>query len=115
MKEENVIVDKSYGFALDIMSLCQQIRDKREYDLASQLWRAGTSIGANVEEAQAAQSRADFRSKMSIAAKEARESHYWLRLTRDGKVLCNSELEPLIEDIESIKRILTSIVKSSSD
>lgn len=115
MKEENVIVDKSYAFALEIMGLCQQIRDKREYDLASQLWRAGTSIGANVEEAQAAQSRADFRSKMSIAAKEARESHYWLRLTRDGKVLAGGEVEPLIDDIMEIKRILTSIVKSSSD
>jgi len=86
MKEENVIIEKSYSFALKIMCVSRLIRDLREYDLASQLWRAGTSIGANVEEAQAAQSRADFRSKMSIAAKEARESHYWLRLTRDGNI-----------------------------
>lgn len=115
MKEENVIIDKSYAFALEIMRVAKLIRDKREYDLASQLWRAGTSIGANVEEAQAAQSRADFRSKMSIAAKEARESHYWLRLTRDGEVLSESELQPLIDDIVEIKKILTSIVKSSSN
>ena len=113
MKEENVIVEKSYAFALRVIELCKVIREKREYDLASQLWRAGTSIGSNVEEAQAAQSRADFRSKMAIAAKEARESHYWLRLTRDGKVLPESEVNPLIDDIEEIKRILTSIVKSS--
>jgi four helix bundle protein len=113
MKEENVIVDKSYAFALDIMRIANLIRERREYDLASQLWRAGTSIGANVEEAQAAQSRADFRSKMSIAAKEARESHYWLRLTRDGKVLGESDLATLIDDVETLKRILTSIVKSS--
>lgn len=115
MKEENLILDKSYEFALEIMALTKSIRELREYDLASQLWRAGTSIGANVEEAQAAQSRADFRSKMSIAAKEARESHYWLRLTRDGKILPEEQIAPLIEDIEAIKRILTSIVKSSGE
>lgn len=113
MKEENVILEKSYAFALEVMDLAKAIRDKKEYDLASQLWRAGTSIGANVEEAQAAQSRADFRSKMSIAAKEARETHYWLRLTRDGNVCDSATLTPLIDEIEAIKRILTSIVKSS--
>jgi four helix bundle protein len=115
MKEENVILEKSYAFALEIMSLAKAIRELREYDLASQLWRAGTSIGSNVEEAQAAQSRADFRSKMSIAAKEARETHYWLRLTQDGKVLDAVFVSPLIDEIEAIKRILTSIVKSASN
>lgn len=115
MKEGNVILEKSYVFALEIMQLAKLIRAQREYDLASQLWRAGTSIGANIEEAQAAQSRADFRSKMAIAAKEARESHYWLRLTRDGKVLCDEQVSALIEEIEEITRILISIVKSSSE
>lgn len=114
MKEENVIIDRTYAFALNIMSLAKLIRQKREYDLASQLWRSGTSIGANVEEAQAAQSRADFRSKMSIASKEARETHYWLRLTLEGGIIAPDELAPLIKDIESIKRILTTIVKSVS-
>jgi four helix bundle protein len=115
MKEENVILEKSYALALEIMDLAKAIRDKKEYDLASQLWRAGTSIGANVEEAQAAQSRADFRSKMAIAAKEARETHYWLRLTRDGRILEAELVNPLINEIEAIKRILTSIVKSSGN
>ncbi len=114
MKEENVIVEKSYAFALKVMGLAKLIRDEKEYDLASQLWKAGTSIGANVEEAQAAQSRADFRSKMTIAAKEAREAHYWLRLTRDGHILSSDLVDPLIDDIEPIKRILTSIVKSTT-
>mgnify|MGYP006081357885 CR=1 FL=1 len=113
MKEENLILDMSYAFALEIMAVAKQIRELREYDLASQLWRSGTSIGANVEEAQAAQSRADFRSKMSIAAKEAREAHYWLRLTRDGNTLPEVRLIPLIAEIEAIKKILTSIVKSA--
>ena len=115
MKEENVILEKSYSFALEIMRVCKLIREQREFDLASQLWRAGTSIGANVEEAQAAKSRADFRSKMSIASKEARESHYWLRLARDGQVLPSEKICPAIEHIEKIIRILTSIVKSSRD
>lgn len=115
MKEENVILEKSYAFALQIMALAKEIREKRKYDLASQLWRAGTSIGANVEEAQAAQSRADFRSKMGIAAKAARETHYWLRLTRDAKVLNPENVSPLIDEIEAIKRILTSIVNSSGN
>lgn len=97
------------------MAVAQLILELHEYDLASQLWRSGTSIGANVEEPQAPQSRADFRSKMAIAAKEARETHYWLRLTRDEKVLPENRLTPLINDIESIKRILTSIVKSSGE
>ena len=115
MKEENVILEKSYAFALEVMAAAKAIREKKEYDLASQLWRSGTSIGANVEEAQAAQSRADFRSKMAIAAKEARETHYWLRLTRDAQVLDSANLLPLIGEIEAIKRILTSIVKSSGE
>lgn len=113
MKENNLILDESYSFALEVMRLAKKMREHKEFDLASQFWRAGTSIGANVEEAQAAQSRADFRSKMSIASKEARESFYWLRLTRDGKILPPSDIAPAIEHIEKIIRILTSIVKSS--
>ncbi len=115
MKEGNVIVEKSYAFALKIIHIAKLIREKREYDLASQLWRSGTSIGANVEEAQAGQSRADFRSKMSIASKEARENRYWLRLARDGEVLPEQELSALISEIETIQRILVSIVKSAGE
>lgn len=115
MKTENVIVEKTYAFSLRIIEMVKILREKREFDLSSQLWRAGTSIGANVEEAQAAQSRADFRSKMSIAAKEARETHYWLRLTLDTKVIPFSQLERLIDDIQEIKRLLTAIVKSATD
>ena len=106
MKEENVIVDKTYAFALEVMRLARLLREQKEYELASQLWRAGTSIGANVEEAQAGQSRADFPSKMPIAAKEARETCYWLKLARDGKILPEDLITPLTDEIESIKRIL---------
>ncbi|MEI6071051.1 MAG: four helix bundle protein [Verrucomicrobiae bacterium] len=113
--KDNLIVKVTYQFALQVMAAAKLIRERREYDLASQFWRAGTSIGANVEEAQAAQSRADFRSKMSIAAKEARETHYWLQLARDGKVLSSQEADALLETIQKIRKILTSIVKSTSE
>jgi four helix bundle protein len=115
MKEANPILEMSYRFALEVMSAAKAMRNRKEYDLASQFWRAGTSIGANVEEAQAAQSRADFKSKMVIAAKEARESSYWLRLARDGGILAKEHSESLLQQVESIQKILTSIVKTTSE
>jgi four helix bundle protein len=115
MKEANPILEMSYRFALEVMSAAKAMRNRKEYDLASQFWRAGTSIGANVEEAQAAQSRADFKSKMAIAAKEARESGYWLRLARDGGILAKEHSESLLQQVESIQKILTSIVKTTSE
>ncbi len=77
--------EKSYAFALRVIPLVRRLRACREYDLASQLLRSATSIGANVEEAQAAASRRDFVAKMGIASKEARETFYWLRLLRDSR------------------------------
>jgi four helix bundle protein len=115
MKEANPILEMSYRFALEVMAAAKAMRNRKEYDLASQFWRAGTSIGANVEEAQAAQSRADFKSKMAIAAKEARESGYWLRLARDGGILAKEHSESLLQQVESIQKILTSIVKTTSE
>ena len=76
--------------------------------------RSGTSIGANVEEALAGQSRADFLSKMSIASNEARETNYWLRLLKDSGIISETEIEPLLAESESITSILTSIVKTTS-
>jgi four helix bundle protein len=115
MKEANPILEMSYRFALEVMSAAKAMRNRKEYDLASQFWRAGTSIGANVEEAQAAHSRADFKSKMAIAAKEARESGYWLRLARDGGILAKEHSESLLQQVESIQKILTSIVETTSE
>jgi four helix bundle protein len=115
MKEANPILEMSYRFALEVMSAAKAMRNRKEYDLASQFWRAGTSIGANVEEAQAAQSRADFKSKMAIAAKEARESSYWLRLAHNGGILAKEHSESLLQQVESIQKILTSIVKTTSE
>ena len=111
---ENLIRDEAFQFAIKIIRLARGLREQREYDLASQIWRAGTGIGANVEEAQAAQSRADFISKMSIASKEAREAQYWLRLAQEGGILPEAETAMLREDCEKLVRILTSIVKTTS-
>ena len=115
MKEANPILEMTYRFSLDATTAARLMRERKEYDLASQFWRAGTSIGANVEEAQAAQSRADFKSKMGIAAKEARETIYWLRLARDSGILSPESAESLLAEASSIKKILTSIVKTTSE
>jgi four helix bundle protein len=112
MARENLIRDEAFGFALQIMGLAKMLRQEKEYELSSQLWRAGTSIGANVEEAQAGQSRADFLAKMTIASKEAREALYWLRLADKGKIISAEEIAPVREQCERIARILTAIVKS---
>ena len=83
---KNIVKEKSYHFALSIIKLCHKLKNNREFELANQLLRSGTSIGANIEEAIAGQSRKDFISKMSIALKEARETNYWLRLLRDSNI-----------------------------
>ena len=83
--KQSLIKEKSYSFALQIIRLYKSLLKQNEFVLSKQLLRSGTSIGANVEEALAGQSRADFLSKMSIASKEARETHYWLRLIRDNE------------------------------
>ena len=81
--------------------------------LSKQLLRSGTSIGANVEEAQSGQSRADFISKMSIALKEARETHYWLRLLDAGEYVSKEKLTELLNESEELKKILAAIIVSS--
>jgi four helix bundle protein len=111
--KDNIIQKKSYDFALQIIALYRKLCKSNEYVLSKQLLRSGTSIGANVEEAQAGQSRADFVSKMSIASKEARETCYWLRLLRDSNTIMKCEVDPLLIEAESIVNILTSIVKTT--
>ena len=113
MKKSNIIKDKAYKFALEIINVYKQMMDQNEYILSKQIVRSGTSIGANVEEASAAQSKKDFISKMSIASKEARETNYWLRLLRDSDLCKKIDFSNLINDSEELIKILTSIVKTS--
>jgi four helix bundle protein len=109
---DSIVKQKSYEFALQIINLCRQLKVERNYEISSQLLRSGTSIGANVEEALAGQSRKDFFAKMSIASKEARETNYWLRLLRDADMCNSQETKILIQMSEELIKILTSIVKT---
>jgi four helix bundle protein len=111
---ESVIQRKSFAFALQIIKLCSKLREKHEYVLAKQLLRSGTSIGANVEEASAGQSRKDFLAKMAVASKEARETRYWLRLLRESE-LVELDVTNELNSADELIRILTSIVKTTSE
>ena len=115
MLKGNLIRDEAFGFALQIMGLAKMLRQEKEYELSSQLWRAGTSIGVKVEEAQAGQSRADFLAKMTITSKGAREALYWLRLADKGKIISAEEIAQVREQCERVVRILTAIVKTGRE
>lgn len=116
MKEKNEILEKTYEFALLIIELYNFLINKKEYVLSKQILRAGTSIGANAEEAQAAQSKRDFISKISIANKEARETLYWLRLLKSSGYLDDyMSFDKLFNEINSIINILTKIVKTTTN
>jgi four helix bundle protein len=113
MKEDNVILEKSYKFALRIVKLYLHLRqDKKEYHLSGQILNSGTSVGANVEEAVGGSSRRDFRAKMDIAYKEARETRYWLRLLRDSEILEPKLANSLIADCEELLKIITAILNT---
>lgn len=111
---ESIVKKKSYDFALRVLKLYLFLTDKKHFEIANQIVRAGTSIGANVEEALAGFSKKDFTAKMSIASKEARETNYWLRLIRDSGLVRLKQVELLLLESETLVKILTSIVKTSS-
>ena len=114
-QKHNPIKQKSFEFALKIIKLYQHLQDNHEYVLSKQILRSGTSIGANVEEATAAESRADFIHKMKIAMKESRETHYWLRLLDQSDLAENIDLSNLLPQADEISRMLTSITKTASE
>ena len=110
------IEDRTFEFSLLIIGVYKFLINKQEYIMAKQLLRCGTSIGANVAEAQVAQSKRDFIAKMSIASKEARETKYWLRLLQRSDYLENSESHnELLEEIDNVINIITKIVKTSQE
>ena len=109
---ENLVQQKAFRFALDIISLYCKLRDEREYVLSRQLLRCGTSIGANIEEALAGQSRSDFIAKMTIASKEARETNYWLRLLQASE-LTKLDVSKELKQSEEMVRLLTAILKTA--
>ena len=105
--------NRTFEFAKRIVRLCRYLEDRPGVSrvLANQLLRSGTSVGANIEEGQASQSEADFVSKYSIACKEARETHYWLRLLSVSDLVESSRIDPLIGEADELIAILTSIIK----
>ena len=115
---KNVIHEKSLDFAVRILRLSKKLKYLDEYEIASQIVRSGTSIGANVAEAKYAQSRKDFISKMAIARKEASETLYWLGLLVRADILpknAEDALQSLSDEAAEILKILTSIIKTASD
>jgi four helix bundle protein len=111
--KSNIVRDKSYAFALRTIGLARWLKLQKEFEIAGQILRSGTAIGSNVEEALAGISRADFVAKMSIASKEARETHYWLRLLRDSKIVSNSRISALEDENLELIKVLTANVKTS--
>ena len=109
------IVERTFEFAVRVIKLCGKLDERPGIGrvMMSQILRAGTSVPANVEEAQAAQSKADFISKMSIALKEAREVHMRLRLLAPANLLPEAQLHPLIQEADEIKRVLGAIIVSA--
>lgn len=111
--KENIIMQKSFAFAVRIMKLQRYLsQEKKEFIASRQIAKCGTSIGANVAEAQRAQSTADFVSKLKIALKEANEAQYWLRLLHETEYLTDKEFTSLHKDLLEILKILTAICKN---
>ncbi|MDI6890358.1 MAG: four helix bundle protein [Thermodesulfovibrionales bacterium] len=112
--KSNIIVGRSYEFALRIIDLVNSLPKNRICDIVGrQLLKSGISIGANVEEAQSGYSKNDFTNKMSIAQKEARESNYWLRLLRDSNQIREDLIADILIESEELSKMLYSIVKTS--
>jgi four helix bundle protein len=105
--------ERSFKFALEIIKLCRLLDEKPGVSrtLAKQLLRSGTSIGANVEEGQSSQSEADFITKYSIACKEARETHYWLKLITVSEIVTEEKVSGLMSECDQLIAILTTIIK----
>jgi len=112
MKTDNVIVDKSKAFALKVIALYKKLCDtNREFVMSKQLLKSGTSIGANIKEAQQGQSKADFYAKLYISLKEASETEYWLELLHESGYIGEEEFSAIYQDCQEIIKILVAITK----
>ncbi|HET8855074.1 MAG TPA: four helix bundle protein [Salinimicrobium sp.] len=110
--KKNLIVDKTFNFALDIIDYSEKLRMLKKFEMCSQIFRSGTSIGANVWEAQNAESPADFIHKFKIASKESDETSYWLRLCKASPHYPDPEIKT-VEELDVISRIISKIISSS--
>lgn len=112
MKEDNIIQRKAFLFAIRIIRLNQYLKKKNEFVISKQILRSGTSIGANLEEAQGSNSKRDFVARMTIVYKETRETKYWLSLLLETKILTNQQSNSLISDCEELLKLSGSILKT---
>lgn len=112
----NLIQKKSFEFAIEVVNLYKLLKfEKKEYVISKQLLRCGTSVGANIEEGIGGQSKKDFIAKLQISLKEARETHYWLRLLMATEYLTNEESKEILIDCKEIINILTAILKTAKE
>lgn len=112
--KENIIQQKSFAFAIRVVNAFKYLQtEKKEFVLSKQFIRSGTSIGSNVEEAIGGQSKKDFVAKISIAYKEARETKYWVRLLKATQYMEEKEADSILNDVEELCKILSSILVSS--
>jgi len=113
---DKAIQDKSFHFAVRIVNLCKYLQaEQKEYILSKQLLRCGTSIGANVAEAQQAQSKPDFVSKLNISLKESYETDYWIRLLHETQYLSREQYQSIISDCHEIEKLLIAILKTAKE
>ena len=116
MKQENLVRDKSFAFAIRMVKLYKILcEERKEYVLSKQMMRSGTAIGALVRESEHAQSKADFINKLSIALKEANETEYWLMLLNQTDYLSETEFNSIINDCRELLKLLISIVKTTKE
>ena len=110
--KENIIINLTFEFALDIIEFSEHLRESKKFEMSSQIFRSGTSIGANIREAQNAESKADFIHKFKISAKEADELQFWLELCQNSEFYPNPN-EELFKKLQSINLIISKIISSS--
>lgn len=113
MKERNVILELSFQFALNIIAYCEVLEEKRRFVISQQLLKSGTSVGANIREAQSAESKIDFIHKLKIASKEANETEYWLQLCEHSKSY--PSIGDLPEQLTQILKLLSKIISTSKN
>lgn len=114
--KENIVKNKSFDFALEIINAYRHLSEQqREFVLSKQLLRSGTSIGANLEEADGAQSKRDFLHKTSISYKEAKETMYWLRLLKESKWLDTDQANKLMCQLDELLKLMTTIIKTTKE
>ena len=110
MATSNLIIDKTFNFALEVIKLCKKLEHEKRFVLSNQLLKSGTSIGAQVREAQNAESIADFIHKFKIAAKEVEETEYWLQLVKNAYKM---DIDQLLQHLTEIKKIISKIIITS--